>query len=80
MSPRSAILLPLGQSILHCQPISKCSLVETTFLLLVTVSTVNLLSVVLSAAPIVPDEEEQQMPGMLKDNPQCIGFGLAMIW
>ena len=31
-----------GQSILQCQPISKCSLVETTFLLLVTVSTVRL--------------------------------------
>ena len=30
-----------GQSILQCQPISKCSLVETTFLLLVTVSTVR---------------------------------------
>ena len=35
------MLMILGQSILQCQPISKCSLVETTFLLLVTVSTVK---------------------------------------
>merc|ERR1719189_3489873 len=60
---------------------SKCSLVETTFILLVTVSTVNLLSVVLNAAPIVADEEEQhEVARMLKDNPQCVGFGLFMIW
>ena len=31
----------LGQSIYACQPVTKCSLVETTFLLLVTVSTVS---------------------------------------
>ena len=30
-----------GRSIFLCQAISKCSLVETTFLLLVTVSTVR---------------------------------------
>ena len=39
---RAAILLPLGFSILNCKPVNKCSLVETAFLLLVTVSTVNL--------------------------------------
>ncbi|XP_023338969.1 uncharacterized protein LOC111709516 [Eurytemora carolleeae] len=52
---RSAILIPLGKSILECQPVNKCSLVETTFLLLVTVSTIQ-------------------------DSPQCVGFGLFMIW
>ena len=38
---RSAILLPLGNSIAACRAMTKCSLVETTFLLLVTVSTVS---------------------------------------
>jgi len=34
---RAAILLPLGISILECETVNKCSLVETAFLLLVTV-------------------------------------------
>jgi len=76
---RSAILLPLGQSIYACQPVTKCSLVETTFLLLVTVSTVNLLSVVLNDAPILPEADED-VTSLLKDSPQCMTFGLFMIW
>jgi len=76
---RSAILIPLGQSIYACQPVTKCSLVETTFLLLVTVSTVNLLSVVLNDAPILPEADED-VTSLLKDSPQCMAFGLFMIW
>jgi len=76
---RSAILIPLGQSIYACQPVTKCSLVETTFLLLVTVSTVNLLSVVLNDAPILPEDDED-VTTLLKDSPQCMAFGLFMIW
>jgi len=76
---RSAILIPLGQSIYACQPVTKCSLVETTFLLLVTVSTVNLLSVVLNDAPILPEADED-VTSLLKDSPQCMTFGLFMIW
>ncbi|MPC44632.1 hypothetical protein E2C01_038309 [Portunus trituberculatus] len=41
---RAAILIPLGRSIYSCQPVTKCSLVETAFLLLVTVSTINMLT------------------------------------
>ena len=74
---------------------TKCSLIETTFLLLVTVSTVsptkyllifrmiikvNLLSVVLNAAPIIPEEGEEDVTNLMKDNPQCMAFGLFMIW
>jgi len=77
---RSAILIPLGRSIFECHPVSKCSLVETTFLLLVTVSTVNLLTVVLNDAPVLPEEEEEDVLSLLKDSPQCVGFGLFMIW
>jgi hypothetical protein len=51
---RAAILMPLGTSILHCRPVNKCSLVETAFLLLVTVSTVNLLTTVLNDSPVLP--------------------------
>jgi len=77
---RSALLIPLGQSIYACRPMTKCSLIETTFLLLVTVSTVNLLSVVLNAAPIIPEEDDEDVTNLMKDNPQCMAFGLFMIW
>merc|ERR1712106_1272034 len=77
---RAGILLPLGRSIFLCEAISKCSLVETTFLLLVTVSTVNLLSVVLNDAPILPEEDDEDVASLLKDSPQCMAFGLFMIW
>jgi len=55
---RAAILLPLGMSILRCQPVNKCSLVETAFLLLVTVSTVNMLTTVLNDSPVFPGDEQ----------------------
>ncbi|XP_049794570.1 uncharacterized protein LOC126204215 [Schistocerca nitens] len=78
---RAAILLPLAVSILRCQPVHKCSLVETAFLLLVTVSTVNMLTTVLNDSPVFPqdDETEEQSP-LLMDSPQCVLFGTFMIW
>jgi len=54
--------------------------VETAFLLLVTVSTVNLLTTVLNDAPIQPEDEEDNTASLLKDSPQCVTFGLFMIW
>lgn len=70
---RAAILLPLGLSILNCQPMTKCSLVETAFLLLVTVSTVNMLTTVLNDSPIFPetDEEADLTAPLLMDSPQA---------
>ncbi|XP_014610357.1 PREDICTED: uncharacterized protein LOC106790144 isoform X1 [Polistes canadensis] len=79
---RAAILLPLGSSILNCQPVNKCSLVETAFLLLVTVSTVNMLTTVLNDSPVFPesDEEAELTTPLLMDSPQCVLFGTFMIW
>ncbi|XP_034939028.1 uncharacterized protein [Chelonus insularis] len=79
---RAAILLPLGSSILNCQPVNKCSLVETAFLLLVTVSTVNMLTTVLNDSPVFPesDEEADLAAPLLMDSPQCVLFGTFMIW
>ena len=79
-SARAGILIPMGRSIFLCEVISKCSLVETTFLLLVTVSNVNLLTTVLNDAPILPEEDEDDTISLLKDSPQCVAFGLFMIW
>ncbi|XP_024945411.1 uncharacterized protein LOC107272369 isoform X2 [Cephus cinctus] len=79
---RAAILLPLGLSILNCQPVNKCSLVETAFLLLVTVSTVNMLTTVLNDSPVFPESEEEAdlTAPLLMDSPQCVLFGTFMIW
>ncbi|XP_023288847.1 uncharacterized protein LOC111674071 [Orussus abietinus] len=79
---RAAILLPLGSSILNCQAVNKCSLVETAFLLLVTVSTVNMLTTVLNDSPVFPesDEEADMIAPLLMDSPQCVFFGTFMIW
>ena len=77
---RAAILMPLGTSILYCRPVNKCSLVETAFLLLVTVSTVNLLTTVLNDAPVLPDDDDDDAIPMLMDSPQCVVFGMFMIW
>ncbi|GBP41316.1 hypothetical protein EVAR_25154_1 [Eumeta japonica] len=70
---RAAILLPLGIAVFKCQPVYKCSLVETAFLLLVTVSTVNMLTTVLNDSPIFPENEEEQADlsaPLLMDSPQ----------
>ena len=40
---------------------------------------VNLLSVVLNDAPILPEADED-VTSLLKDSPQCMTFGLFMIW
>ncbi|KAF4522960.1 hypothetical protein B566_EDAN009550, partial [Ephemera danica] len=103
---RAAILLPLGMSILRCEPVNKCSLVETAFLLLVTVSTINMLTTVLNDSPVFPgdeqdgeeeeddDDDEDEDPRaaprrynsatrvapLLMDSPQCVLFGVFMIW
>ncbi|XP_074039595.1 uncharacterized protein isoform X1 [Leptinotarsa decemlineata] len=82
---RAALLLPLGISIFHCQPVQKCSLVETAFLLLVTVATVNMLTTVLNDSPVFPDDDDSDVSAMsdvplLMDSPQCVLFGTFMIW
>lgn len=81
---RAALLLPLGMSILHCQPVQKCSLVETAFLLLVTVATVNMLTTVLNDSPVFPEDDETNTDltdaPLLMDSPQCVLFGTFMIW
>lgn len=72
---RAAILLPLGISIYNCQPVQKCSLVETAFLLLVTVSTVNMLTTVLNDSPVFPNDEEDDTDltaPLLMDSPQVL--------
>lgn len=80
---RAAILLPLGFSLLHCEPIYRCSLIETGFLLLVTVSTINMLTTVLNDSPVFPEDENEDdcISGpLLMDSPQCVFFGTFMIW
>ncbi|KAJ8886342.1 hypothetical protein PR048_012553 [Dryococelus australis] len=80
---RAAILIPLGVSIFKCQPVNKCSLVETAFLLLVTVSTVNILTTVLNDSPVFPqsgDDDDDLGAPLLMDSPQCLLFGTFMIW
>ena len=41
---------------------------------------VNLLTTVLNDAPILPDEDSEDAISLLKDSPQCVSFGLFMIW
>ncbi|GIZ01991.1 g_PROTEIN_RECEP_F1_2 domain-containing protein [Caerostris extrusa] len=55
---RAGLLIPLGMSVLLCQRMPRCSLVETAFLLLVTVSTVNILTSVINDAPLLPEHNE----------------------
>jgi len=77
---RSFLLIPLGLSILGCTPIASCSVLETCFLLLVTASTINLLTTVMSDVPVLPDEDDEDAIPMLIDGPQCVGFGIFVIW
>ncbi|KAF0771946.1 G PROTEIN RECEP F1 2 domain-containing protein [Aphis craccivora] len=91
---RAAILIPLAHSLLYCVPVKKCSLVETAFLLLVTVSTINMLTIVLNDSPVFPEDDEEdgyqvKTPNfssqvssvpLLLDSPQCVVFGTFMIW
>lgn len=44
---------------------------------------VNLLTTVLNATPVVPsdlEEADHDTLEMVRDNPQCVAFGLFMIW
>jgi hypothetical protein len=54
---RASLLLPLGFSIRDCEPVGQCGLLETSFLLLVTVSTINMLTTVLNDLPVFLSEE-----------------------
>ena len=55
---RAAILIYLAMSVMTCQKLSKCFLVDTAFLLLVSVSTVNMLTMLINDAPIFPEHEQ----------------------
>jgi len=74
------MLVVLGISILACQPITKCSLLETSFLVLVTASTINLLTTVLNDSPVLPEDTEEDALPILMDSPQCVFFGIFIIW
>ena len=41
---------------------------------------INLLTTVMSDAPVLPDEDEEDALPMLMDSPQCVGFGIFVIW
>ncbi|XP_077485798.1 uncharacterized protein LOC144096791 [Amblyomma americanum] len=64
---RAGLLLPLGLALLLCQRAPpRCPVLESAFLLLVTVSTVNLLTWVLSDGG--------------PDSPQCLALALFLVW
>ncbi|XP_076307824.1 uncharacterized protein LOC143223582 [Tachypleus tridentatus] len=86
---RASLLVPLAVSVMMCQSLAKCSVLETAFLLLVTVSTVNLLTSVINDAPLVPDlsqpllennQNNVESRGIPLDSRQCIAFGFFIIW
>ncbi|XP_022654721.1 uncharacterized protein LOC111247720 isoform X1 [Varroa destructor] len=81
---RALLLVPMGLSVLLCQRLPPCALIETCFLLLVTVSTVNLLVAVLNDVPLLPDQDTPNSvidsSQVLLESPQCIMFGLCIIW
>lgn len=56
---RASLLLLLGVGVLFCQRLPKCNIIETAFLLLVTVSTVNMLTSVINDASLLPDQDFQ---------------------
>ena len=55
---RALLLVYLGVSVLMCEKLSKCFLIDTAFLLLVSVSTVNMLTMLINDAPIFPEHEQ----------------------
>ncbi|XP_023218025.1 uncharacterized protein LOC111620343 [Centruroides sculpturatus] len=84
---RASLLLPLGINVLFCQRLPKCSYIETAFLIVVTVSTVNLLTSVINDAPTLPEQDDISLEPQWSDNNhiilnnrQCICFGLFIIW
>ena len=44
------------------------------------ISQVNLLTTVLNDAPVQPEDDDDNTALALKDSPQCVTFGLFMIW
>ena len=106
------MLLPIAESIMHCKMMSFCGIMDTSFLLLVTASTINLLSIVLNDAPVLSDDTDTKRSSKditgrkksivkddieikrsfsneeidnktilhLLDSPQCVCFGIFMIW
>lgn len=55
---RALLLIPLGISVVLCQRLSRCGIVDTAFLLIVSVSTVNMLTTLINDAPIFPEQEQ----------------------
>ncbi|KAI1301323.1 hypothetical protein HDE_03107 [Halotydeus destructor] len=55
---RALLLVPLGVSVVLCQRSHRCSIIDTAFLLLVSVSTVNMLTTLINDAPIFPENEQ----------------------
>lgn len=55
---RSLLLIPLGISVVLCQRLTRCNIIDTAFLLLVSVSTVNMLTTLINDAPIFPENEQ----------------------
>ncbi len=55
---RSLLLVYLGVSVVMCQKLPKCYLADTAFLLLVSISTVNMLTMLINDAPIFPEHEQ----------------------
>ena len=41
---------------------------------------INLLTSVLNDAPILPEDVGQDSKSILKDGPQCVAFGVFIIW
>ncbi|KAK2715539.1 uncharacterized protein LOC136039846 isoform X2 [Artemia franciscana] len=95
---RGALLVPLGNSIMNCQPVPKCAILETAFILLVSVSSINLLTTVLNDTPLLAEDDNPEVASILgvegngvkpleassnsalHDAPQCVVFGVFMIW
>ena len=66
---RATMLLPLAFSLHFCRPIYQCNIFETVFLLLATVSAVNLLTTVLNDTPLMPDDDGIDMDWLV-ESPQ----------
>ncbi|XP_054163721.1 uncharacterized protein LOC128961500 [Oppia nitens] len=55
---RALLIIPLAISVMQCQRLTRCSIIDSVFLLLVTVSTVNMLTCLINDAPIFPEHEQ----------------------
>ena len=49
-------------------------------LIIKTCLKINLLTTVMSDVPVLPDEDDEDAIPMLIDGPQCVGFGIFVIW